>query len=114
MMQNSGLGNAVNPLASLTHTLRIPVLPIVTLRGDPGLHDEPQHELMGVITGRILEELRIPWEPFPTEPAARAALARACAYLDGEQRPYAFICARKRRGGRRRRACAAPRRSRIR
>ncbi len=92
MMQNSGLGNAVNPLASLTYTLRIPVLLIVTLRGDPALHDEPQHELMGLITGRILEELRIPWEPFPTDPAQLApALARACAYLDGEQRPYAFI-----------------------
>ena len=92
MMQNSGLGNAVNPLSSLSHTLRIPVLLIVTLRGDPGLRDEPQHELMGVITARILEELRIPWEPFPSEAAQiEPALSRACAHLEREQRPYAFI-----------------------
>ena len=92
MMQNSGLGNALNPLASLTHTLRIPVLLIVTLRGDPALHDEPQHELMGVITERILEELRVPWEYFPTEAAQiEPALARACAHMDEAQRPYAFV-----------------------
>src|SRR5262245_58419016 len=47
LLQNSGLGNALNPLASLTYTLRIPVLVIVSLRGDPTLRDEPQHELMG-------------------------------------------------------------------
>ncbi len=41
MMQNSGLGNAVNPIASLAHSFRIPALLIVTLRGDPELKDEP-------------------------------------------------------------------------
>jgi len=52
MFQNSGLGNAVNPLTSLTHTFNIPVLVITTLRGEPGgAPDEPQHELMGAITG---------------------------------------------------------------
>jgi phosphonopyruvate decarboxylase len=92
IMQNSGLGNAVNPLASLTHTLRIPVLLIVTLRGDPTLRDEPQHALMGTITERMLEELRIPWEMFPTRAEEiEPALARACAHLDGQQLPYAFV-----------------------
>lgn len=92
MMQNSGLGNAVNPLASLTHTLRIPVLLIVTLRGDPALRDEPQHELMGTITERLLEELRIPWEYFPTDAAQiEPALARACGHLDESRWPFAFI-----------------------
>ena len=67
MMQNSGLGNAVNPLTSLTYTFRIPILIIVTLRGDPTLTDEPQHKLMGRITGRMLEEMEIPWDWFPTE-----------------------------------------------
>ncbi|VFM96378.1 MAG: phosphonopyruvate decarboxylase [Candidatus Kentron sp. G] len=62
MMQNSGLGNAVNPLTSLTHTLRIPVLLIITLRGEPGgPEDEPQHELMGAITTAMLESM----QPFP-------------------------------------------------
>jgi phosphonopyruvate decarboxylase len=92
MMQNSGLGNAVNPLASLTHTLRIPVLLIVTLRGDPVLRDEPQHELMGEITERMLDELRIPWEYSPTDAAQiEPMLARACAHMDAARRPYALV-----------------------
>ena len=92
MMQNSGLGNAVNPLASLAYIFRIPALLIVTLRGDPEHEDEPQHELMGVITGGLLDELRVPWEYFPTQSAAVApALERAHAYLTAEERPYAFV-----------------------
>src|SRR5215510_9379581 len=50
MCQNSGLGNAVNPLTSLNAPFRIPTLLVVTWRGQPGLKDEPQHELMGQIT----------------------------------------------------------------
>ena len=66
MFQNSGLGNAVNPLTSLNAIFRIPVLVITTLRGEPGgPHDEPQHELMGPITTRMLEVMEIPWELFP-------------------------------------------------
>ena len=50
MCQNSGLGNTINPLTSLNWPFRIPTLMLVTLRGEPGLGDEPQHELMGQIT----------------------------------------------------------------
>ena len=49
MMQNSGLGNAVSPLTSLNYVFQIPVLLIITLRGEPGKPDEPQHELMGLV-----------------------------------------------------------------
>lgn len=71
MFQNSGLGNAVSPLTSLNAVFRLPVLLIVTLRGEPGgAPDEPQHALMGAITTRLLEDMSIPWEYFPTEPAA--------------------------------------------
>ena len=52
MMQNSGLGNAVSPLTSLTWTFQLPQLLIVTWRGQPGIADEPQHALMGPITDR--------------------------------------------------------------
>ena len=68
MMQNSGLGNAVSPLTSLTWTFRIPILLIVTLRGDPEFSDEPQHKLMGPITTTMLETMQIPWEYFPKIP----------------------------------------------
>ena len=59
LMQNSGLGNAVSPLTSLNAIFRIPVLGFVSLRGEAGVKDEPQHELMGVITDKMLETMHI-------------------------------------------------------
>ena len=55
-MQNSGLGNAVNPLASLMDpaVYGIPCLLIIGWRGEPGVHDEPQHVKQGKITLGIL------------------------------------------------------------
>ncbi|MCU0990556.1 MAG: phosphonopyruvate decarboxylase [Xanthomonadales bacterium] len=92
MMQNSGLGNAVSPLSSLNWVFRIPVLLIVTLRGEPGLQDEPQHELMGQITGRILDQLQIPWDWFPRAAAdVEGALTVATWNMDRSGLPYAFI-----------------------
>ena len=69
LMQNSGLGNAVNPLTSLTETFRIPLLLIVTLRGEPGgKPDEPQHAWMGqIMFPGMLDLLGIGWEWFPAE-----------------------------------------------
>lgn len=61
MCQNSGLGNTINPLTSLNWPFRIPTLMLVTLRGEPGLKDEPQHELMGQITTGFLDLMRIEW-----------------------------------------------------
>lgn len=93
MLQNSGLGNAVSPLTSLTYTFRIPVLLIVTWRGDPGgAGDEPQHELMGRITPRLLETMEIPWAEFPAEePAIGPVLDRALAHMQAERRPFALV-----------------------
>lgn len=62
LMQNSGLANAVSPLTSLTHPFKIPVLGFVSLRGEPGCPDEPQHELMGEITPALLNTMKIKWE----------------------------------------------------
>ena len=93
MMQNSGLGNAVSPLTSLTWTFRLPQLLIVTWRGQPGgASDEPQHALMGPVTPAMLDTMEIPWELFPTEPdAVGPALDRAIAHMDATGRPYALI-----------------------
>ena len=92
MMQNSGLGNAVSPLTSLTWTFRLPQLLIVTWRGQPGVADEPQHALMGPITPTMLETMEIPWELFPAErTAVGAALDRARAHLIESGRPYALL-----------------------
>ena len=92
MMQNSGLGNAVSPLTSLTWTFRLPQLLIVTWRGQPGVPDEPQHQLMGPITPAMLDTMEIRWELFPTEPEAIGpALDRAVAHMDTTGRPYALL-----------------------
>ncbi len=93
MFQNSGLGNAVNPLTSLTWTFRLPVLVIVTWRGEPGgAADEPQHELMGVITPGLLDLMGIPWALFPDEEQQIGpVLDRALAYMHTERRPFALI-----------------------
>lgn len=59
LCQNSGLTNAVSPLTSLNYTFEIPVLGFVSLRGEPGVADEPQHELMGTITDKLLDVMQV-------------------------------------------------------
>jgi phosphonopyruvate decarboxylase len=92
LCQNSGLGNAVNPLASLNHPFRIPTLLIVTLRGEPGLKDEPQHELMGQITGQLLEVLQLPYAEFPSQSAdVVSRIDCAMQSLSGTDLPYGLL-----------------------
>jgi phosphonopyruvate decarboxylase len=92
MMQNSGLGNAVSPLTSLTWTFRLPQLLIVTWRGQPGVADEPQHALMGPITPTMLDTMEIRWELFPTHAQdIGPALDRAIAHMDASGKPYALL-----------------------
>lgn len=60
-MQNSGIGNAVNPITSLTspEVYGIPVLYVIGWRGEPGVKDEPQHLFQGKITEKLLADLDI-------------------------------------------------------
>jgi phosphonopyruvate decarboxylase len=60
IMQNSGLTNALNPLTSLNYPFRVPVLGFVSWRGEPGIHDEPEHWLTGEITKSLLDLCKIP------------------------------------------------------
>jgi len=93
MMQNSGLGNAVSPITSLNAVFRIPVLMIVTLRGEPGgPHDEPQHELMGAITTKMLETMNVAWDYFPTEESqVGAAIEKAVSHMNKTGLPYCLV-----------------------
>jgi phosphonopyruvate decarboxylase len=92
MFQNSGLGNTVNPLSSLSYVFRIPLLLITTWRGEPGVKDEPQHALMGEITASLLDCLRVPHELFPEDDAGLCpAIDRAVASLETTRLPFAFI-----------------------
>ena len=60
-MQNSGLGNIINPVASLLNdkVYAIPCIFVVGWRGEPGIHDEPQHIYQGEVTLRLLEDMDI-------------------------------------------------------
>ena len=60
-LQNSGEGNIINPVASLLHekVYAIPCMFIIGWRGEPGVHDEPQHVYQGEITLKLLEDMGI-------------------------------------------------------
>jgi phosphonopyruvate decarboxylase len=92
MCQNSGLGNAVNPLTSLNAPFRIPTLFITTWRGEPGLKDEPQHEVMGQITHDLLALIGSPPQTFPATPEALApAFAAASEAMARNGLPAAWV-----------------------
>ncbi|MDR2160290.1 MAG: phosphonopyruvate decarboxylase [Treponema sp.] len=91
LMQNSGLGNAVSPLTSLNAVFRIPVLGFVSLRGEPGLADEPQHELMGAITGRMLETMGIEYAVLSSDQGEAEGQLAAAAAAFGAGRSFFFI-----------------------
>lgn len=86
LMQNSGLTNAISPLTSLTYPFKIPVLGFVSLRGEPGLHDEPQHELMGEITEKMLDLMQIKWEFLsPIDHVARKQVQKATDIIERKE-----------------------------
>lgn len=60
-MQNSGEGNIINPVASLCNdeVYGIPMIFVVGWRGEPGIHDEPQHVYQGKVTVKLLEDMDI-------------------------------------------------------
>jgi phosphonopyruvate decarboxylase len=92
MCQNSGLGNMVNPLTSLNAPFRIPTLLIVTWRGEPGLKDEPQHDVMGEITDDLLDVIRVGHAGFPDDAREIVpVLARAVAAMAERETPFAFV-----------------------
>lgn len=92
MCQNSGLGNAVNPLTSLSHPFRLPILFVTTWRGEPGRPDEPQHEVMGAITPDLItligfEQLILP----EARPELAAALKHASDRMDITRLPFCLV-----------------------
>ena len=91
LMQNSGLANAVSPLVSLNHPFRLPVLGFVSLRGEPGVPDEPQHELMGRITTQLLELMQVQWMYLSNELAeAKRQMLQACRHIECNE-PFFFV-----------------------
>jgi len=90
--QNSGLGNAVNPLTSLTDSdvYSIPMLIIMGWRGRPGLKDEPQHKKMGAITIELLETLGISYDVLEAD-KYESQISQAKLTAEKKLEPYVLI-----------------------
>lgn len=88
-MQNSGLGNVVNPLLSLLgdEVYNIPVLLIIGWRGEPNIHDEPQHIKQGKLTLPLLATMGIKYEILEN----LAQIPLACEYMKRTNKPFAFV-----------------------
>ena len=87
LMQNSGLGNAVNPITSMLYTYQIPVVLFVSHRGGPGIVDEPQHELMGKITAELCDLCTLRTHGFD---ASTFAVSLDAALRDGVPSAWIF------------------------
>jgi len=94
MMQNSGLGNAVNPLASLCVPYEIPLLMLVSWRGEPGKKDAVHHYPMGEATPGIFDLLHIPSEILREDSDLTACVGRAVTHMEKERKPAALIVPR--------------------
>ena len=93
-MQNSGEGNIINPLASLTDpdVYNIPVLLVIGWRGKPGVHDEPQHVKQGKVTTGLLNVMGIDYTVLSKEEdKAEAQIKKAVAYMQDTKQCYALV-----------------------
>lgn len=93
-MQNSGEGNIINPLASLTdkEVYNIPVLLVIGWRGRPGVHDEPQHVKQGKVTTGLLNIMGINYAILPKdEEGAAKQIKIAADYMKKTNECYALV-----------------------
>src|SRR3989344_6376707 len=90
-MQNSGLGNAINPLTSLTdkEVYSIPMLLLIGWRAEPGIKDEPQHVKMGKVTLSLLETIGIKYEILNDN--FEEIIQKAKNYMENEKAPFAIV-----------------------
>lgn len=93
-MQNSGIGNAINPLLSIMDqdVYSIPVLLVIGWRGEPGKPDEPQHKKQGRVLLSMLESMEIPFKIIDgNKDNADGAVEKAYAYMEKEKAPFALV-----------------------
>ena len=93
-MQNSGLGNTVNPLLSLAdkQVYSVPILLVIGWRGEPGVHDEPQHIKQGRVTCSLLDAMEIPYCILSDkETEAKVQLEKTYSHIKASSSPYAIV-----------------------
>lgn len=93
-MQNSGLGNAVNPLLSLADSdvYSVPLVLLIGWRGMPAVHDEPQHIKQGKVTLALLDAMRIPYVvTAESEDELNKQIDYCYACTEKASAPFAFV-----------------------
>lgn len=93
-MQNSGEGNMVNPMLSIADkdVYSVPMLIVIGWRGEPGVHDEPQHVKQGKVTCDLLDAMKIPFEVLSeNEDDLPAQFEKAYKYIKDNNAQYAFV-----------------------
>lgn len=95
-MQNSGEGNMINPLLSIVDpdVYSVPMMIIIGWRGEPGVHDEPQHIKQGKVTCDLLDAMKIPYSVLGADNCNKCldkALSKAYGYIKANNAPYAFV-----------------------
>ena len=95
-MQNSGLGNIVNPLLSLADqdVYSIPMLLMIGWRGEPNIKDEPQHKKQGRVTEELLKSLEIPFSILSSETSEKEVsqiVQKAVSFSRVNNIPYALL-----------------------
>ena len=97
-MQNSGIGNATNPLLSLTHdcVYGIPMVLVIGWRGDPAISDHAQHKKQGELTPVLMKDMDIPYEILDAEDTVVEKFAWAVNKAKEISSPVALIAKRSR------------------
>ena len=92
-MQNSGIGNATNPLLSLTHdcVYGIPMILVIGWRGDPAISDHAQHKKQGELTPVLMKDMDIPYEILDSDDTVIEKFAWAVARAKEISSPVALI-----------------------
>ena len=95
-MQNSGLGNVINPLLSLADqdVYSVPLLMMIGWRGEPGVKDEPQHKKQGRVTTSLLEVMEIPYKILTADSNVKemnTALEEILSIAKKENKPCALL-----------------------
>ena len=91
-MQNDGYGNAINPLSSLLLLYKLPVLLLISWRGEPGAKDAPQHAVMGSVILSLLDTFEIPYIVLDNEERnLKDSVTRAKNHCMAESKPFAFV-----------------------
>lgn len=92
-MQNSGIGNAINPLISLADrkVYSIPMMLMIGWRGEPGVKDEPQHITQGRVMIKLLDSIEIPWFILDAKSDLESVLSKAIDKMNRNSSPVALL-----------------------